>query len=218
MSDRPDGIIEIHPETSIFDANAQKASMNLERFLATGVTSINMMGTIGAGKTSLLEAIVKILSKKRILMIGGDIATTVDTDRVQQHGADVIQIHSGCHLDATLIDNTLNSLDLTSYDICLIENVGNLICPANFPLGTHKRVCVVSVTEGPYMIRKHPVIILNSNVLVINKVEFADAMEVDVEQLKRDALEINPNIKIVTTSARKGLGIDILIKELGLDA
>lgn len=218
MVDPPRDVIEIHPETSIFDANAQLASQNRERFLASGVTSINMMGTIGAGKTSLLEAIVKALPEKRILMIGGDIATTVDTDRVQQHGADVIQIHSGCHLDAKLIENTLNTVDLTSYDICLIENVGNLICPANFPLGTDKRVTVVSVTEGPYMIKKHPIIMLNSDILVINKEELAEAMEVDIEVLKQDALEINANLKIIITSARKGSGIDDLIKELGLHA
>lgn len=215
---RNDKSVRIKPGINILDANRNIAEENRILFKKHNIRSVDIMGSIGAGKTTTLEKIVeRIRDKYRVVMIGGDIATTIDTARIQKFGIDVFQINAGCHLDAPLIQKTIRDIDLQSTDILLIENVGNLICPADYILGTDIRVCVVSVTEGPYMVVKHPVIIGNADIVVINKIEAAEMMEVDLDKLQEDVKKINPRAKVVLTSARKGIGIDALISAMGFD-
>ncbi len=215
---KKDKSITIQPKINIYEVNRKIADENLQKFKENNVISIDIMGAIGAGKTTILEKIVeKIKDRYNVVMIGGDIATTIDTERINRFGIEVYQINAGCHLDAPLIKKTIKNINLADTDILLVENVGNLICPAEYVLGTDMRVCVVSVTEGPYMVMKHPIIIGHSDIVVINKIEMAELMEVDLEKLQEDVRKINPRTKIVLTSARKGKGIDELITELGFD-
>jgi len=212
-------MLEIEIEEDLLKANQQLANANRKIFDKHGVKVIDVMGSIGSGKTSILEKLVgKLKEKYKIAVIAGDVTTTIDADRIKRHGVRTIQINTGneCHLDALMIRRAIKRLNLDELDIIFIENVGNLICPADFPLGSHKRIVVVSVTEGPYMIRKHPMIIKGADIVVINKIDLAKAMEVDVNQLIKDAKEINPKAEIVCTNAKSGEGIDILIKALQL--
>lgn len=148
----------------------------------------------------------------------GDLTTTIDSDRIAEHGVEVIQINTGkmCHLDANPVRKALQHIDLESINLLFIENMGNLICPAGFQLGSDKRVVIVSVTEGPYMVVKHPLSFMDADVAVINKMDLAEAMDVDVVKLERDACNINPNIKVLRTNCRSGEGVSKVIEALGL--
>lgn len=211
--------IDISLEENFMDRNKSLAHENLEYFNERGIRTINILGSVGSGKTSLIESIsLKLAHRKdEILVIAGDVTTTIDADRIAQHGVKTIQVNTGveCHLDAKLIQKALSSADLASTKIIIIENVGNLICPADFPLGSHLRLVVVSVTEGPWMIQKHPVMFHEANILIINKIDLAEVMEVDVDQLERDAKQINPNLKVFRTSVRNDIGVDEVIQHLG---
>ncbi len=215
-------------EGEIFDIELSEDLLKKNEFLAienkkvldkTGIPAIDILGSVGSGKTSLIENITKRLQgKKRIGMIAGDLTTTIDADRVKKHGAQIIQISTGkeCHLDANLVKKALKELNLAEIDLLLIENVGNLICPGEFNLGAHKRMVVVSVTEGPYMIVKHPYIFQEAVLVVINKIDLAGAMSVDMKQLETDALKINPRLKVIRTNCRTGEGVDKVIDALQL--
>ncbi|MFW9934337.1 MAG: hydrogenase nickel incorporation protein HypB [Candidatus Thorarchaeota archaeon] len=211
--------IDITIEENFMDRNKSLALENLQYLDAHGIHAINILGSVGSGKTSLIEAISQKLAHRRdeILVIAGDVTTTIDADRIAKHGVETIQVNTGveCHLDAKLIKKALDSVDLSSIKIIIIENVGNLICPADFPLGSHLRLVVVSVTEGPWMIQKHPVMFHEADILVINKIDLAEVMEVDVDQLERDAKQVNPNLKVFRTSIRNDNGVDEIIQHLG---
>lgn len=212
-------IVDIKLEENFMDRNKALAHENLEYFNEHGIRTVNILGSVGSGKTSLIEAISQKLAHRQdeILVIAGDVTTTIDADRIAQYGVKTIQVNTGveCHLDAKLIQKALASADISSTKIIIIENVGNLICPADFPLGTHLRLVVVSVTEGPWMIQKHPVMFHEADILVINKIDLAKVMEVDVDQLERDAKQINPKLKVFRTSVRNDIGIDEVIQHLG---
>ena len=212
-------IVDIKLEENFMDRNKALAHENLEYFNEHGIRTVNILGSVGSGKTSLIEAISQKLAHRQdeILVIAGDVTTTIDADRIAQHGVKTIQVNTGveCHLDAKLIQKALASADISSTKIIIIENVGNLICPADFPLGTHLRLVVVSVTEGPWMIQKHPVMFHEADILVINKIDLAKVMEVDVDQLERDAKQINPKLKVFRTSVRNDIVIDEVIQHLG---
>ncbi|NHV60389.1 MAG: hydrogenase nickel incorporation protein HypB [Candidatus Verstraetearchaeota archaeon] len=195
------------------------AELNRRTFDRYGVRVIDFMGSIGSGKTSIIERLVESLKDKyKIGVIAGDTSTSIDAERVGRHGVPSIQVNTGreCHLDAPLVRKAAKKLLRQGVNLILIENVGNLICPAEFPLGAHERVVVVSVTEGEYMIKKKQDIFRVADVGVINKKDMAPYMGVDVQELVRDALNANPNIKVVVTSARTGDGIGELISALGL--
>ncbi|MFW9809137.1 MAG: hydrogenase nickel incorporation protein HypB, partial [Candidatus Thorarchaeota archaeon] len=153
----------------------------------------------------------------RILMLAGDLATTIDADRVASHGVDTVQINTGtaCHLDARMIRVALRDVDLSSYQAIFIENVGNLICPAGYPLGAAKKVVVVSITEGPYMIRKHPLTIKHADVVVINKIDLAEALEFNIDALEADIREVDAKLPFFRVSSKTGEGLDELINGLG---
>jgi len=213
-------VFDIELEEDFLKANRDIAEKVREKLDRIGVLAIDVMGSVGSGKTSLIEfAVEKLKEKYRIAMIAGDVATTIDADRVERHGVPTVQINTGkeCHLDANLVDRALGRLSLSDLDILFIENVGNLICPGDFPIGAQKRVVVVSVTEGPYMVVKHPLIFQMADIAVINKVDLANAMGVDPDALVADALRVNPRLKVVKTNTRAGQGIDEFVKALELE-
>ncbi|MHA2139940.1 MAG: hydrogenase nickel incorporation protein HypB [Candidatus Thorarchaeota archaeon] len=216
MTDRT---ITIDIGTDLFGANEEAAAQNAELFRVHGVQTVDIMGSVGTGKTQLIEALCENLREKyRILMVAGDLATTIDADRVAAHGVDTVQINTGtaCHLDARMLRVALNGIELAKYQLVFIENVGNLICPAGYSLGVDKKIVVVSVTEGPYMVKKHPLTIKRADMVVINKVDLADALEFDIGALESDVREVDATIPVFRVSSKTGLGIDALVQALGL--
>ena len=186
---------------------------------AHGVHCLDVMGSVGSGKTTLIiELLRRLKGKMRVGVIAGDLTTRIDADRIEAEGVPVLQIQTGgmCHLDPPLVRRAFEKLDLDDLDLIIIENVGNLVCPAAFPLGAHQRLVILSVTEGPYMALKHPIMINQAEVVVINKVDLAEAMEVSVEQLAADLEQVKPGIKVIATNARSGEGIDEVLQALGL--
>ncbi|MFW9823958.1 MAG: hydrogenase nickel incorporation protein HypB [Candidatus Thorarchaeota archaeon] len=208
-------VIELNED--LIANNDRLAEENKNNLKKLNIKSIDIVGAIGAGKTALIEAIVKRISKKyNILVINGDVTTRIDADRINKHGVDSIQINTGreCSLNSYHISQVIKNYDLNNVDFLFIENVGNLICPSDFILGADKRVVVVSITEGPWVIRKHPMLFKSSDIAVINKVDLKDVMDVNIEEMIEDAERINPKLKIFTTSAITGENIEKLINEL----
>ncbi|MEM2094280.1 MAG: hydrogenase nickel incorporation protein HypB [Candidatus Bathyarchaeia archaeon] len=212
-------IYDVELSEDLLKANDKIAIENKELLRRHGIKSIDILGSVGSGKTSLIEQLVRNLkSKYRIAAIAGDLTTTIDSDRIAKHGVEVLQINTGkeCHLDANLVRKALKKINLNKIDLLFIENVGNLICPAEFRLGSDKRVVVISLTEGPNMVVKHPFIFMDADVVVINKMDLANIVEVDPGKLERDVYEINPKAVVVRTSCSQGTGIPDVIKALGL--
>ncbi|TFF94840.1 MAG: hydrogenase accessory protein HypB [Promethearchaeota archaeon] len=196
------------------DLIAVKINQNLKE---NNIKSYDFVGAIGAGKTALIERISeKIGPEKRILVICGDVSTRVDADRIQKDYVKAIQINTGreCALNAYHIDKVLKNIKISDYDVIFVENVGNLICPSEFILGMDKRITVVSVTEGEWVVEKHPLLFKMSDIAVINKIDLAERLETDVEKMVEDAKNINPNAKIILTSARTDEGVDELLEAL----
>jgi len=211
--------LDIEVERNLLEFNKRIALENRKLLDEHGVKAIDFMGSLGAGKTSLIEALIdRIKDKYRIAVIVGDVSTSIDSNRISRHGVKAIQINTGreCHLDAHLVRRALQNIDLENIDLLLLENVGNLICPAEFPLGAHFRVVVVSVSEGGDVIIKHPLSFKDVDIVVINKIDVADAFNVDPQALIEDVKKVNPKAKVVLTSARTGMGLDDLIKALNL--
>jgi len=189
-----------------------------EQLVQNNIKSFDVVGAIGAGKTALLEKICeKISPKYRILVICGDITTRIDADRIEKH-AETVQINTGreCALNAYHINQIVKNKDLNDYDVIFIENVGNLICPSDFILGTDKRLIVVSTTEGEWVVEKHPLLFRTSDIAVINKIDLAERLGTNVEKMIGDAKQINPEIAVLTTSAKTGENVDKLIELLEL--
>ena len=211
--------LKIEPGMNILQVNKQLAQKNIELLRKNNVKAIDIMGSIGAGKTSLIEKLVQKLKKKyRIAVFKGDLTTTIDAERIGRHGVQVVTINTGreCHLDANVVARAIERINLKEIDLLIIENVGNLICPAEFPLGTDKRFVVVSVTEGPYMIIKHPFTFMNADVMVINKKDLAETMKIDTRKLEKQAIQIKPDLKVAITNALTGEGVEELIKAMEL--
>lgn len=212
-------ILEIEPGMNILEVNKHLAEKNSKLLKKFKVQAIDVMGSIGAGKTSLIEKLVQKLKQKyKIAVFKGDLTTTIDAERIERHGVQVITINTGreCHLDANVVARALEKMNLDELDLLIIENVGNLICPAEFPLGTDKRVVVISVTEGPYMIVKHPFTFMNADIMIINKKDLAETMKIDTTLLEKQAKEIKPDVKVSVTNALTGEGVEELIKALNL--
>ena len=190
-----------------------------DELVKNNIKSVDIVGAIGAGKTAILEKISAALSGKyRILVICGDITTRVDADRIEAHNVETIQINTGreCALNAYHIYQILKNKDLTQYDLIFIENVGNLICPSEFLLGADIRITIVSITEGEWVIEKHPMLFKLSKIAVINKIDLAERLGTNIDKMIRDAKNINPEIEVITISAKSGHNIDTLIDKLGL--
>ena len=211
--------VNIDIRQDLFGANEDAAALNAALFKKHGITVIDIMGSVGTGKTQLIESLCENLQKRyRILMVAGDLATNIDAERVGAHGVDTIQINTGtaCHLDARMVRVALADVDLSKYDVVFIENVGNLICPAGYSLGVDKKIVVVSVTEGPYMVRKHPLTIKRADMVVINKIDLAEVLEFDVDALVKDIREVDAKLTVHKVSSKTGLGIPELLGSLGL--
>ena len=211
--------LKIETGMNILQVNKQLAQKNFELLRKNNVKAIDIMGSIGAGKTSLIEKLVQKLKQKyRIAVFKGDLTTTIDAERIGRHGIQVITINTGreCHLDANVVARAIERINLKEIDLLIIENVGNLICPAEFPLGTDKRIVVISVTEGPYMIIKHPFTFMNADVMVINKKDLAQTMKIDTQKLEKQAIQIKPDLKVAITNALTGDGVEELIKAMEL--
>jgi hydrogenase nickel incorporation protein HypB len=212
-------VFDVELELDILKENQRLALENEQRLTRNGTTAIDVMGSVGSGKTSLIKAMIHGLKNDlKIAVIEGDVTTTIDADLIASEGVPTVQVNTGkeCHLDANLIRKALDRMSLNGLDLIFIENVGNLICPAEFPLGSKKRLVVISVTEGPYMVMKHPMMFLGADVVAINKIELADAMGVSPIKLMADVAKLNPKAKTVGTSCKNGVGVEQVVKELGL--
>ncbi len=196
---------------NILDANSKIARENRELFAANGLAVINLMSSPGAGKTTLLEQMGNHFQDKlSIGVIEGDIQTTLDAERVAAAGLQAVQIETdgACHLDANMIQNSLENLDLGSLDLLIVENVGNLVCPAEFDVGEDHKVMMLSVTEGDDKPYKYPLMFKESRVLLISKVDLLPHLRCDVEKIKEAAWSINPDLQIFEISSYTGQGLD----------
>jgi len=212
-------VFDVELEVDILKENRRIADENRLRLRSKRIQTMDIMGSVGSGKTSLIKEIVSRLKHSyRIAVIEGDVTTTIDADILASEGIPTVQINTGkeCHLDASLIRKALNIIPLDKLDLIFIENVGNLICPAEFPLGSDKRLVVISVTEGPYMVLKHPMMFLDAQAVAINKIDLAAAMDVDPDKLENDVSRLNPRALTIHTSCKTGAGIDEVIKSLQL--
>ncbi|MBN2071564.1 MAG: hydrogenase nickel incorporation protein HypB [Candidatus Krumholzibacteriota bacterium] len=191
--------------------NREIAEENRKMLKEHDVFSLNIMSAPGAGKTTLLvKSLPMITGRFRVGVIEGDLQTSRDAERVRETGVDVFQIQTGgvCHLDASMVHSALHSFDLDAIDILLIENVGNLVCPAEFDLGVDGRVMLMSITEGDDKPKKYPLMFSESRLLMLNKVDLADYVDFDIGKARSEAKEINPDIEILEISCRSGKGLD----------
>jgi hydrogenase nickel incorporation protein HypB len=202
--------VKVKVLTNILEANDRIAADNRKVFDDSRVYVINLMSGPGAGKTSLLERTIKELgSKLKIGVIEGDIAGTDDAQRIESLGAPVVQINTGgaCHLDANMITEVMYDLPLKDLDLLIIENVGNLVCPAEFKVGENMKVMLLSVAEGHDKPLKYPLMFQESSALVLNKIDLLPYTNADLGKIKKDSLSLNPKLKIFEVSCKTGEGI-----------
>ena len=197
--------------TRILEANDRIAEENRKRFQAAGVYVVNLMGAPGAGKTTLLERTIRALKPTlRIGVIEGDIVGSDDAERIGALDVPVVQINTGgaCHLDANMINEVLDELPLRELDLLIIENVGNLVCPAEFKVGEDRKMMVLSIAEGHDKPLKYPLMFRESSALVLNKIDLLPYMNTDINKVRNDSLALNPQLKIFEVSCTNGAGID----------
>jgi hydrogenase nickel incorporation protein HypB len=200
---------------NILNANDHLAEENRARLESAGVFSINIMASPGAGKTSLIEQTLPRLKETlRVAVVDGDIATSIDADRAAQAGAQAaIQVNTGgdCHLDAVMLRGALEQLDLTQFDLLIVENVGNLVCPASFKLGTHKSVLIASIPEGDDKPYKYPGMYRGVDALVINKIDLLPYVPFKMDYFEHGVEVLNPGVITFPLSAKTGEGMDVWI-------
>ena len=195
----------------ILGANEQNAQANRELIDKYHILMINIMSSPGAGKTSLImQTIKRFKARKRIAVIEGDIASTIDADKVSNLGIPAIQINTAgaCHLDASMIKKALDNLALEQIDLVIIENVGNLICTAEFALGAHKKVMLLSVPEGHDKPYKYPLMFTESDVVLVNKIDVLPYFDFDISAFSGAVSGLNPSAKILPVSAKTGEGLE----------
>jgi hydrogenase nickel incorporation protein HypB len=197
-------------ERKVLDRNDELAGRNRELFARTGLFVFNIVSSPGAGKTSILERTIEELAGTvAIGVIEGDVQTDFDAQRVARYHVPVVQIvtNGACHLDARLVRDAAERLRLDMLDLLVIENVGNLVCPANYDLGEAVKVVVLSTTEGDDKPLKYPNMFRNASVLLINKIDLLPYVNCDIAALRRNALQINPELTVFETSCTSGAGI-----------
>jgi hydrogenase nickel incorporation protein HypB len=199
----------------IFDENDKTAAANRAAFAAGDVCAVNLMSSPGAGKTTLLrETLKRLAGEVRIGIIEGDIETSLDADRLTGFGAQVALINTGngfggeCHLDAPMIGSALPRLSLPQLDLVLIENVGNLVCPAEFDVGEHARAMVYAITEGEEKPLKYPVMFRSCSLVVVNKTDLLPYLDFDLDKFLENLRAVNPGVAVLEVSARTGEGVD----------
>jgi len=200
---------------AIFDENDRKAAANRAALDAAGVVAVNLMSSPGAGKTTLLRRTLdELRGQVRCGIIEGDIATSIDADKLSGLGAQISLLNTGagfggeCHLDAPMVAHALEGLDLDALDLVIIENVGNLVCPAEFDVGAHHKAMVFSVTEGEDKPLKYPVMFAAVEMVVLNKVDLLPYVDFSEPLFEENLAKINPAAKIIRTCATKGDGVD----------
>lgn len=201
----------------ILGANDRLAEENRRRLDGAGVFGLNLMASPGAGKTSLIErTLAALVPELRVGVIDGDVATSIDADRAAAAGATAVQINTGgeCHLDATMLRGGLDALDLNALDLLLVENVGNLICPAAFALGTHQSALIASIPEGDDKPYKYPTMYRGVNALVINKIDLLPYVPFDLAYFRRGVELLNPGLVTFEVSCRTGQGLEDWVKWL----
>ncbi|MDR2453451.1 MAG: hydrogenase nickel incorporation protein HypB [Bifidobacteriaceae bacterium] len=198
----------------IFDENDAAAAANRAALDAAGVVAVNLMSSPGAGKTTLLAATLDALAGRvRCGVVEGDIETSLDADKLRGRGAQIALLNTGagfggeCHLDAPMVAQALGGLDLASLDLVLIENVGNLVCPAEFDVGAHRRAMVFSVTEGEDKPLKYPVMFRAVDAVVLNKVDLLPYVPFDSQAFAANLRQVNPAAPVIETNALTGAGI-----------
>jgi hydrogenase nickel incorporation protein HypB len=212
-------------ELNLLHANQAGAKQNRDRFNSWGITCLNIMSSPGAGKTVLLEKTLAALQNKlNMAVIEGDMTTELDADRLRQYGVPVIPINTGrsCHLDSKMVAGGIHSLehqyDPKKLDLVLVENVGNLVCPAEFEVGEHAKVALLSVTEGEDKPLKYPIMFQEADCLLITKTDLAPYLDINLELIANNVYQMNPDVTIFFVSAKTEVGLDLwfdwLLKEV----
>jgi len=200
----------------IFDENDHAAEANRRLFEKSGVVCVNLMSAPGAGKTTLLQHTLTRLRDGgcRAGVVEGDIETSIDADRLEGLGAQIALLNTGdgfggeCHLDAPMVARALTRLDLDSLDLVMVENVGNLVCPAEFDVGAHRSAMVYAVTEGEEKPLKYPVMFRTVDVVVINKIDLLPHLDFDLGLFEANLRQVNPRASVIKVSARTGEGVE----------
>ncbi|HQP34755.1 MAG TPA: hydrogenase nickel incorporation protein HypB [Polyangiaceae bacterium] len=203
--------------TRILAANDRVAEENRKRFADAKVKVINLISSPGAGKTALLEATLgRLKGSKKIAVIVGDIATTKDAERIARYDVPVVQITTesfggSCHLEASTIRQALDDIPLRGLDVLVVENVGNLVCPAEFDLGEHAKVSMLSVTEGEDKPLKYPLAFQVADLVILSKVDLVPHLKIDMDALRANVRQVNPKARIIELSSQSGQGFDAWI-------
>ncbi len=202
-------------EINLLHANQEGADHNRAHFDRWGITCLNIMSSPGAGKTVLLEqTLASLRDKFQIAVIEGDMTTELDADRLRQYDVPVIPINTGrsCHLDSKMVAGGIHTLEHQynprDLDLVLVENVGNLVCPAEFEVGEHAKVALLSVTEGEDKPLKYPVMFQEANCLLITKTDLAPYLDIDLDQIASNVRQMNPDVTIINLSAKTGEGLE----------
>lgn len=208
-------IAEVEIQHDIMVANKKLAKRNQRIFDKADVFTVDVLGAIGSGKTSLIENLIEKMDNK-IGVIAGDVISRFDAGRFEKYNVPVVGLNTGkeCHLDAHLVEHALEDLPLDDIEILFIENVGNLICPVDFDLGAHIRMVVISVSEGDDTVEKHPLIFKDADIVVINKVDIAEAVGADENKMFKDVKEINPDAIVIKSSLKTGEGLNEIIENI----
>lgn len=208
------GGLRVEVLEKILGENDSVASSNAQLFVGHGITVINLMSSPGAGKTTLLEKTLGEMDPSvRIGIIEGDIETSLDADRLARLGAQVSLVNTSngfggeCHLDATMVRSSLGALNLEHLDLVIIENVGNLVCPAEFLVGEHSRAMVYAITEGEEKPLKYPVMFRAVDVVVVNKIDLLPHLDFDVSAFMGNLQKVNPGVRTIMVSSRTGEGV-----------
>ena len=203
-------------EINLLHANQAGADDNRAHFDEWGITCFNVMSSPGAGKTVLLERTLAALSSQlKIAVIEGDMTTELDADRLRKYNVPVIAINTGrsCHLDSKMVAGGIHQLqhlyNPSDFNLVLVENVGNLVCPAEFEVGEHAKVALLSVTEGEDKPLKYPVMFQAADCLLITKMDLAPYLDIDVDRIVANVRQMNPDVKIVPVSAKTGEGLEV---------
>jgi hydrogenase nickel incorporation protein HypB len=208
-------IADVEIQHDIMVANKKLAQRNQRMLDKDDVFSVDVLGAIGSGKTSLIELLIQKMDNQ-VGVIAGDVISKFDAGRFQEYNVPVIGLNTGkeCHLDAHLVEHALEDLPLDEIDTLFIENVGNLICPVDFDLGSHMRMVVISVSEGDDTVEKHPLIFKDADLVIINKIDIAEAVGADPEKMVKDAKILNPDVEIIKSSLKTGEGLDDIVKAI----
>jgi len=202
---------------NVLKLNDEIAQLNRQQLKSAGVYCIDLIGAPGSGKTALVQATVDALKPRlRVGVIVGDLATQRDADRLARHTDQVVQINTGkgCHLDANQVRQGIARLDLSQIDLLVIENVGNLICPVGFDLGQHAKIGLFSFTEGDDKAAKHPYLVQEASLLLLNKLDLASHVTFNLPLFQADIARLNPAVSLLQLSARTGEGLDPWIRWL----